>query len=85
MSKFGSLFGGGAGTATFYRRVIDSAARSGAYDLLRDESYQEVIDELMAGRDIKAAQVYCERFSAPVDEGRAAVAELRFLINQGRN
>lgn len=83
MSGIGSIFGKNAGATGFYRRVLHDASQSGSYNFLQDERYQDVIDEVLAGRDIKAAQVYCEKLSAPIQEGQAAVTEIRFLINEG--
>ena len=83
MGRFGSLVGKNGGVVDFYRRALNDASQSGSYSLLHDERYQEVIDEVMAGRDIKAAQVYCDKLSAPISEGQAAVTEIRFLINLG--
>ncbi len=83
MGRFGSLVGKNAGVVDFYRRVLSDASQSGSYSLVQDERYREVIDEVLAGRDIKAAQVYCDTLSAPISEGQAAVTEIRFLINEG--
>lgn len=83
MGRIGSIFSRDAAATQFYRRVLRDSAQKGSYDLLRDERYQTVIDEVLAGRDIKATQVYCDKMSAPVAEGQAAVAEIRFLIDKG--
>lgn len=82
MSRIGSLLSRDTGVTSFYRRLLHDAAQAGSYDLLKDERYQEVIDEVLAGRDIKAVQVYCEKVSAPISEGHAAVAEIRHLIDE---
>lgn len=79
MTGVGSVFSREPGIKTFY--LIDDASAAGSYDLLQDERYSTVVDELIAGRDIKAIEVYCEVTGGNIAEGKAAVDEFRYLLS----
>lgn len=42
-----------------------------------DPALAEVVNELKAGKDITAAQLYCQVMGVGVGEGHTAVAELK--------
>ncbi|SDL77821.1 hypothetical protein [Arthrobacter sp. ok362] len=82
MTGFGSVFSREPGIKKFYRRVIEDASAAGSYDLLKDERYSAVVDELIEGRDIKAIEVYCDVTGGNIAEGKAAVDEFRYLLSE---
>lgn len=66
-----------SGRLPWLERRIDLLSEAVGFDLVTLSSLAPVIAEIRAGRDIKAAQVYCELFGCGTAEGVVAVADLR--------
>ncbi|MCH6470792.1 hypothetical protein [Sinomonas terrae] len=58
-------------------RQVARLNRMMGYDELTDPDFQDIIGEIRAGREIKAAELYCKRFGASIGESHAAVSDLR--------
>lgn len=66
-----------SGRLPWLERRLDLLSEAVGFDLATLSTLAPVVAEIRAGRDVKAAQVYCELFGASVPEGVTAVADLK--------
>ena len=77
MSLFGLLFPGESAQLKLNARRINQLLSAAGIDDAEDPAFANVVAELRAGRDIKAAQLYCQTTGAGVGEARIAVSEIK--------
>lgn len=80
MGVFEFLYPRPAARIEFLSRQVARLNRMTGYDELSDPDFQDIITELRAGREIKAAELYCKRFGASIGESHTAISEIRKRI-----
>ena len=68
------------GQLLWLERRLDLMAEATGFDIARVTSLATVVDEILAGSDIRAAQTYTAVFTCSLTEAIAAVSDLKQRI-----
>jgi hypothetical protein len=77
MSLFSVMFPTDAARLARAERLLGRLSDLAGYDEWSDPLLAGIADEVKAGRDIKAAEMYCKATGSGVGEARIAIADLR--------